>query len=76
MFSNKLVVGTWGKGLSKILQVEADMTLGKAEKIIRQQEVIKEQYLTKVKNILSLKMWAKGPPQSHHTLNEKLPMQL
>ena len=56
MFSNKLVVGTWGKGLSKILQVEADMTLGKAEKIIRQQEVIKEQYLTKVKNILSLKM--------------------
>lgn len=76
MFSNKLVVGTWDKGLSKILQVEADLTLGKAKKTIRQQEVIKEQYLAKVKNILSLKMWAKGPPQSHRTLNKKLPMQL
>ena len=56
MFSNRLVVGTWDKGLSKISQVKADLTLGKAKKTIRQQEVIKEQHLAKAKNILSLKM--------------------
>ena len=51
---DRIVVGIRDKALSKRLQLDADLTLEKAKKIVRQQEAVQEQ-----QQVLKTSHWMK-----------------